>query len=123
MGGPALQPACTQSCAGDRPAHSYLAFYKAYQPLLVLNVEAYVGALALKGTDLSLAEITQEVALHTAQLATMEEQLQGSINLGLIQVNCNKVSVGMAYPLAKGWPSHKVPSGSPSPANPSPALA
>jgi hypothetical protein len=56
-------------------------------------VEAYVGALALKGTDLSLAEITQEVSLHLAQLATMEEQLQGSINLGLIQVNCNKVSL------------------------------
>jgi hypothetical protein len=76
-----------------QPSCSYLAFYKAYQPLLVLNVEAYVGALALKGTDLSLAEITQEVSLHLAQLATMEEQLQGSVNLGLIQVNCNKVSL------------------------------
>lgn len=50
-----------------------------------------MGALALKGNDLSLAEITQEVSMHTAQLATMEEQLQGSVNLGLIQVNCTKV--------------------------------
>lgn len=73
------------------PACSYLAYYKAYQPLLNLNVEAYVGALALKGTDLSLAEITQEVSTQTAQLATMEEQLQGSVNLGLVQVNCTKV--------------------------------
>lgn len=63
-----------------------------YQPLLTLNVEAYVGALTLKGAELTLAEITQEVATHTAQLAKMEEQLQGSVNLGLIQVNCNKVS-------------------------------
>jgi len=70
---------------------SYLAFYSSYRPLLTLNVEAYVGALALKGTDLSLAEISQEVATHTAQLAAMEEQLHGSISLGLIQVNCNKV--------------------------------
>lgn len=70
---------------------SYLAFYNTYQPLLTLNVEAYVGALALKGTELSLAEISQEVATHTAQLAAMEEQLHGSISLGLIQVNCNKV--------------------------------
>jgi hypothetical protein len=57
----------------------------------MLNVEAYVGALAMKGTDLSLAEISQEVSMHTAQLAAMEEQLQGSVNLGLVQVNCNKV--------------------------------
>lgn len=77
------------------PACSYLAYFKAYQPLLNLNVETYVGALALKGTELSLAEITQEVSTQTAQLATMEEQLQGSVNLGLIQVNCTKVGKHM----------------------------
>jgi hypothetical protein len=75
-----------------------LAFYKAYQPLLTLNIEAYAGALALKGAELSLADITQEVATHTAQLAKMEEQLQGSVNLGLIQVNCNKVSCQNSRP-------------------------
>jgi hypothetical protein len=79
-------------------ACSYLAFYKAYQPLLALNVDAYVGALAMRGTDLSLADITKEVALHTAQLASMEEQLQGSVWLGLVQVNCNKVGRGRSQP-------------------------
>jgi hypothetical protein len=76
---------------------SYLVFYTAYQPLLTLNVEAYVGALAMKGTDLSLAEISQEVSMHTAQLAVLEEQLQGSVNLGLVQVNCNKVGAQHAH--------------------------
>lgn len=63
----------------------------AYEPLLALNTDAYVGALAIKGTGLSLADITREVAVHTADLATMGECLQGSVCLGLVQVNCNKV--------------------------------
>lgn len=74
---------------------SYLAFMRTYQPLLTLDVEQYVAALAQKGPDLSLTEITQEVAKHTAELATMEEQLQGSTNLGLVQINCNKVGVSL----------------------------
>lgn len=56
-------------------------------------MDAYVGALAIKGAELSLAEISREVGQHTAELAAIEEALAGSVCLGLVQVNCNQVCV------------------------------
>jgi hypothetical protein len=70
---------------------SYLAKYAAYEPLLTMNVEAYVEALAAKGTELGLADISREVATHSAELAHMEEHLLPTVCLGLVQVNCLKV--------------------------------
>lgn len=70
---------------------SYLAKYAAYEPLLTLSVEAYVEALAAKGTELGLADISREVASHSAELAHMEEHLLPTVCLGLVQVNCMKV--------------------------------
>jgi hypothetical protein len=69
---------------------SYLAKYAAYEQLLSMNVEAYVEALAAKGTELGLADISREVASHSAELAHMEEHLLPTVCLGLVQVNCMK---------------------------------
>jgi hypothetical protein len=80
-------PAATGLC-------SYLAKYAAYEPLLTMNVEAYVEVLAAKGTELGLADISREVATHSAELAHMEEHLLPTVCLGLVQVNCMKVCVG-----------------------------
>ncbi|WIA11828.1 hypothetical protein OEZ85_011917 [Tetradesmus obliquus] len=77
--------------ASLQPLRSYLAKYAAYEPLLTLNVEAYVEALAAKGTELGLADISREVASHSAELAHMEEHLLPTVCLGLVQVNCMKV--------------------------------
>ena len=71
---------------------SYLDQYKPYEYLLTLNVDAYVDQLAGKGSELSLAEVKGEVMCHLAELQAMEEQLPISITLGLVQVNCGKVS-------------------------------
>ncbi|KAF6265909.1 dynein heavy chain 2 [Scenedesmus sp. NREL 46B-D3] len=77
--------------ASLQPLCCYLAKYAAYEPLLTMSVEAYVDVLAAKGTELGLADISREVASHSAELAHMEEHLLPTVNLGLVQVNCMKV--------------------------------
>lgn len=67
-----------------------MEFYRAHEALLALNVDAHVGALALRGAELSLADVTSEVAAQSATLSAMAEQLQSSVNLGLVQLNCTK---------------------------------
>lgn len=72
---------------------SYLAQYAAYEPLLAMHVESYVDSIAAKGTEVSLVEVSKEVAMHSAELAYMEENLLATVCLGLVQVNCMKVGL------------------------------
>ena len=81
-----------RECITSQIVCSYLDQYKPYEYLLTLNVDAYVDQLGGKGSELSLAEVKGEVMCHLAELQAMEEQLPISITLGLVQVNCGKVS-------------------------------
>ncbi|KAF8071068.1 Dnah1 [Scenedesmus sp. PABB004] len=74
-----------------QPLRSHLAQYGAYEPLLGLNVEAHVDALAAPGGELGLADVSREVSAAAAELARMEETLPATVCLGVAQVNCVKV--------------------------------
>lgn len=71
---------------------SYLALYGSYNDLLTLDVEAFVEGFAAQGGDINLADVSKEVARQVAELAYMEDNLLPTVNLGLLQVNCVKVS-------------------------------
>eukprot|EP00878_Enallax_costatus_P016966 GHUV01017809.1.p1 GENE.GHUV01017809.1~~GHUV01017809.1.p1 ORF type:complete len:1283 (+),score=439.89 GHUV01017809.1:87-3935(+) len=77
--------------ASLQPLRSYLGQYSTYNGLLNVDVESYVQRFAAQGVDLSLADISKEVANQIAELSYMEENLLPTVNLGLVQVNCVKV--------------------------------
>jgi hypothetical protein len=62
---------------------------KAYVPLLALDIDAYVTDLAARQP--SLEELAKEVTAHSLELTAMEEHLEGTVNLGLVQISCSKV--------------------------------
>lgn len=72
---------------------SYLAQYGSYRALLALDLDAYVGKMAAQGSELNLADISKEVTRQMNELAYMEENLIPAVNLGLLHVNCVKVSL------------------------------
>jgi hypothetical protein len=81
------------------PQPRYLQLYAPYEYLLSLNPDTYVEQLAEKGSDLTLAQVKQEVFKHERELELMEQQLPAAVCLGLVQVNCNKVR-----PISRHYP-------------------
>eukprot|EP00775_Hariotina_reticulata_P004794 gene4794-5043_t len=67
----------------------HLAQYKAHAPLLALDVDAHVADLTAKQPG--LAELAEKVTAHSLELTAMEEHLEGTVNLGLVQISCSKV--------------------------------
>lgn len=87
-----LREACEKGVKESLVAvQAYLDKFERFRGLLILDVEAYVGALKAKGEDLTLGELKVEVAKAKQELAELQADIPLSKVVGMCLVSCTKV--------------------------------